>query len=59
MLNLDKNNKMTPRPDNEPKFDPKSKLDRKIISLALIGLLVVAILIAALVIVIELDLWAY
>ena len=58
MLNFDKNNKMTPRPDSEPKFDPKNKLDRKIVTFALLGLLVVAVLIAVLVVIIELDLWA-
>ena len=58
MLNFDKNNKMTPRPDSDPKIDPKTNLDRKIVTFALLGLFVVAVLIAVLVVVIELDLWA-
>ena len=57
MFDFDKNHKMTPRPDNEPKFNPKNKLDRKIVTMALVAMLVVAVLIAILVIVIELDLW--
>ncbi|MDD4005982.1 MAG: hypothetical protein PHD98_02310 [Bacilli bacterium] len=57
MANFDKNNKLTPRPDHEPKFDPSNKVDRKIVTLAIISLIVVAVLVATLVIVYELGLW--
>ena len=58
MFNFDKNNKMTPRPDHEPKFDPSNKTDRKIVSLVLISLLVVAVLVSGLILIYELGLWS-
>ncbi len=58
MFNFDKNNKMTPRPDHEPKFDPSNKTDRKIVALVLISLLVVAVLVSGLILIYELGLWS-
>lgn len=57
MFNYDRNKKMTPRPDHEPKFDASNKTDRRIVLLVLISLLVVAVLIAALILVYEFNLW--
>lgn len=58
MLNFDKNNKMTPRPDSEPKFDPANKTDRKIILFVVLGMLIVAVLIGAIALIYELGLWS-
>ncbi|NCA96825.1 MAG: hypothetical protein EOM77_01380 [Bacteroidia bacterium] len=58
MFNYDRNKKMTPRPDHEPKFDPSNKTDRRIVLLVLISLFVVAILITGLVLIYQFNLWA-
>lgn len=58
MARFQKKEKMTPRPDHEPKFDlRKNKFDRKIILYVSLALLIVLILIGALVLVYELGLW--
>ncbi|MDY0100728.1 MAG: hypothetical protein WCZ47_04160 [Bacilli bacterium] len=58
MARFQKNEKMTPRPDHEPKFDlKKNKFDRKIFLLVSLALFVVALLIAGIVLIYELGLW--
>lgn len=59
MARFQKNEKMTPRPENEPKFDfNKNKFDRKIILIVSLALFVIALLIGGLVLIYELGLWS-
>lgn len=43
--------KMEPRAENEPKFDPKNKTDRKIAIVVLVSSLIIALIVVALVLV--------
>jgi len=58
MFRIGSEKKMTPRPDNEPAFDSKNKLDRRIVLLVAISLVVIAILVAVVVILYESKIWA-
>lgn len=58
MARYQKNEKMTPRPDHEPKFDiKKNKFDRKIFLFVVLALFIIAALVVGLVLIYEYGLW--
>ncbi|MFA5480814.1 MAG: hypothetical protein WC282_00280 [Bacilli bacterium] len=57
MLRIGKSSKMTPRPDNEPNFDPNNNVDRKIVVLVIVSLLIVALLVVGLIILYKSNIW--